>query len=176
MLHPDYAYTLLVNCFCSPQVGCLFFVLIGLSSAHPIFFELFNKGHLFWKGQQPAVFVEPSSYHAPHHASHHASHPDPHHASHPDPHHASHHAPHHAPSMYPVIHTTPKPQTPSPVYGPPELPVVDITSGSVTSAPVTSMSMTTIRPSEQTEVDVGSFELSEVVDVRVIDFPLPQMN
>ena len=56
------------------------------------------------------------------------------------------------------------------------MPVVDITNGLVTSDPVTSMSVTTIRPSEEIEVDVGSFELSEVVDARVIDFPLPQMN
>ena len=137
MLHPGYTYTLMVNCFCSPQVGCLFFVLIGLTSAHPIFFELFNKGHLFWKEQKPAVFVVPDTYPAP--------------------------------STYPVTQISPKPQTPSLVYGPPELPVLDITSGSVTS-----MSVTTIRPSQQTEVDVEPSELSEVVDVRVIDFPLPE--
>ena len=137
MLHPDYTYILMIIFFCSPQVGCLFVVLIGLTSAHPIFFELLNKGHIFWKEQQPAVFVVPAAYPAP--------------------------------STYPVSQTIPKPQIPSPVYGPPELPVVDITSGSVTS-----ISVTTIKPSEQTEVDVGPAELAEVVDVRVIDFPLPQ--
>ena len=131
----------MVNCFCSPQVSCLFVILIGLTSAHPIFFELFNKGHLFSKEQQPAVFVVPTAYHAP--------------------------------STYPVSQTIPTPQIPSHVYGPPELPVVDITSGSVTSMSVTSMSVTTVKPSEPTEVDVGPAVLAEVVDVRVIDFPSP---